>query len=51
MIRLIPEAKFDKEYSEERQNIRQYIRKDDLVMKKMGGLIDWNYLLNAADGR
>ena len=36
-----PEAKFDKEYSEERQKIRQYIRKDDLATKKQGRVIDW----------
>ena len=45
-----PEAKFDKEYSEERQKIRKYIRKDDLATKKKVGVIDWGYLLNAADG-
>ena len=44
-----PEAKFQKEYLEERQKIRQYIRKDDLATKKKGGVIDWGYLLNAAD--
>ena len=44
-----PEAKFDKEYSEESQKIRQYIRKDDLAAKRDGGVIDWGYLLNAAD--
>ncbi len=44
-----PEAKFDKEYSKERQKIRQYIRKDDLATKKGGGVIDWGYLLKAAD--
>ncbi len=44
-----PEAKFDKEYSEGRQKIRQYIRKDDLAAKRDGGVIDWGYLLNAAD--
>ena len=44
-----PEAKFDKEYSEERKKIRQYIRKDDLAAKRDGGVIDWGYLLNAAD--
>ncbi len=44
-----PEANFDKEYSEERQKIRQYIRKDDLAAKRDGGVIDWGYLLNAAD--
>ena len=45
-----PEAKFDKEYSEEKQKIRQYIRKDDLAAKRDGGVIDWGYLLNASDG-
>ena len=44
-----PEAKFDKEYSEERKKIRQYIRKDDLAAKRDGGVIDWGYLLNATD--
>ena len=44
-----PEAKFDKEYSEERQKIRKYILKDDLATKKEGGVIDWGYLLKAAD--
>ena len=44
-----PEAKFDTEYSEERQKIRQYIRKDDLAAKSDGGVIDWSYLLNADD--
>ena len=45
-----PEAKFDKEYSEERKKIRQCIRKDDLAAKRDGGVIDWGYLLNASDG-
>ena len=45
-----PEEKYDKEYSKERQKIRKYIRKDDLATKKKGGVIDWGYLLNAADG-
>ena len=45
-----PEEKYDKEYSKEIQKIRQYIRKDDLATKKKGGVIDWGYLLNAADG-
>ena len=44
-----PEAKFDKEYSEERQKIRKYIREDDRKTKAQGGTIDWGYLLNAAD--
>ena len=45
-----PEEKYDKQYSKERQKIREYIRKDDLATKKKGGVIDWGYLLNAADG-
>ena len=45
-----PEEKYDKEYSRERQEIRKYIRKDDLATKKDGGVIDWGYLLNATDG-
>ena len=45
-----PEEKYDKDYSEERQKIRKYIRKVDLATKKKGGVIDWGYLLNAADG-
>lgn len=44
-----PEEKYDKEYSKERQEIRKYIRKDDLEAKKDGGVIDWGYLLNATD--
>ena len=45
-----PEESKDKNYSKERQKIRQYIRKDDFATKKKGGVIDWGYLLNAADG-
>ena len=45
-----PEEKYDKEYSKERQEIRKYIRKDDLATKKKGGTIDWGYLLRMADG-
>ena len=44
-----PEEKYDKEYSKERQEIRKFIRKDDLAAKRDGGVIDWGYLLNAAD--
>ena len=44
-----PEEKYDKDYSEERQKIRKYIRKDDLATKKKGGVIDWGYLLRMAD--
>ena len=45
-----PEEKYDKEYSKERQEIRKYIRKDDLKTKAQGRVIDWGYLLNAAYG-
>ena len=47
-----PDKKFDKEYSEERQKIREYIRKDDLAAKKghPKGQVDWGYLLKMADG-
>ena len=44
-----PEAKFDKEYSEERKKIRKYIRKDDLAAKRDGGVIDWGYMLKGLD--
>ena len=46
-----PEEKYDKEYSEERQKIREYIRKDDIKAKKChtNGQIDWGYLLRMAD--
>ena len=37
-------------YSEERQKIRKYIRKDDLATKKKVGVIDWGYLLKSSDG-
>ena len=47
-----PDKKFDKEYSEERQKISEYIRKDDIKAKKghPNGQIDWGYLLKMADG-
>ncbi len=46
-----PEEKYDKEYSKERQEIRKYIRKDDLDAKRghPNGQIDWGYLLRMAD--
>ena len=46
-----PEEKYDKEYSKERQEIRKYIRKDDLEAKAghPDGQIDWAYLLRMAD--
>ena len=46
-----PEEKYDKEYSKERQEIRKYIRKDDLEAKQghPNGQIDWGYLLRMAD--
>ena len=47
-----PQKKFDKEYSKERQEIRKYIRKDDLAAKRghPNGQVDWGYLLKMADG-
>ena len=41
-----PEENLDKNYSEERQKIRKAIRAEDEKTKKMGGEIDWNYMLN-----
>ena len=38
------EAKFDKEYSEERQKIRQYIGKNYLSAKRYGGFINCVFL-------
>ena len=34
-----PEEKYDKEYSKERQEIRKYIRKDDLAANVMVALL------------
>ena len=46
-----PEQKYDKEYSKERQEIRKYIRKEDLDAKRghPNGQFDWGYLLKIAD--
>ena len=44
-----PEESKDKNYSKERQKIRKYIREDDRKTKAKGGVIDWQYLLQAAD--
>ncbi len=41
-----PYESLDKNYSEERQKIRKAIRAEDEKTKKMGGVIDWNYMLN-----
>ena len=41
-----PEESLDKNYSKERQKIRKAIREEDEKTKKMGGVIDWNYMLN-----
>ena len=41
-----PEESLDKNYSKERQMIRKAIRAEDEKTKKMGGVIDWNYMLN-----
>ena len=47
----LPEETYDKEYSKERQEMRKYIRKDDLEAKRghPNGQIDWAYLLRMAD--
>ena len=44
------EAKFQKEYLEEKQKIRQYIRKDDLAPKRDGRVVYCKYLSNVAGG-
>ena len=41
-----PKESLDKNYSKERQKIRKAIRAEDEKTKKMGGVIDWNYMLN-----
>ena len=41
-----PDESLDKNYSEEKQKIRKAIRAEDEKTKKMGGVIDWNYMLN-----
>ena len=41
-----PHESLDKNYSKERQKIRKAIRAEDEKTKKMGGVIDWNYMLN-----
>ena len=40
-----PEKNLDKNYSEERKKIRKAIRAEDEKTKKMGGVIDRNYIL------
>jgi len=44
-----PEESKDKNYSKKQQKIRKLIRAEDEKTKKMGGVIDWGYLLNASD--
>ena len=44
-----PEESKDKNYSKERQEIRQELRRQDEQTKKMGGVVDSNYLLNHVD--
>ena len=44
-----PEQSKDKNYSKKQQKIRKLIRAEDVKVKKDGGVIDWNYLLNASD--
>ena len=44
-----PEESKDKNYSKERQQIRKELRRQDNQTKEMGGVVDWNYLLNHVD--
>ena len=41
--------KNDKRYPPSMQKIRKLIREEDKKTKAMGGVIDWNYLLNHVD--
>ena len=43
------DEKNDKKYPPSMQKIRKLIREEDKKTKKMGGVIDWNYLLNHVD--
>ena len=43
------DEKNDKRYSPSMQKIRKLIREENKKNKKMGGEIDWNYLLNHFD--
>ena len=41
-----PEESLDKNYSPIRQKYRKELRRQDEETKKMGGVVDWNYILN-----
>ncbi len=43
------DEKNDKRYPPSMQKIRKLIREEDKKTKAMGGVIDWNYLLNHVD--
>ena len=43
------DEKNDKRYPPSMQKIRKLIREEDKKPKAMGGVIDWNYLLNHVD--
>ena len=43
------DKKNDKRYPPSMQKIRKLIREEDKKTKAMGGVIDWNYLLNHVD--
>ena len=43
------DEKNDKRYTPSMQKIRKLIREEDKKTKAMGGVIDWNYLLNHVD--
>ena len=44
-----PDAKNDKRYPPSMQKVRKLIREEDKKTKKMGGVIDWGYLLTHVD--
>ena len=44
-----PDEKNDKRYPPSMQKVRKLIREEDKKTKAMGGVIDWNYLLNHVD--
>ena len=43
------DEKNDQRYPPSMQKIRKLIREEDKKTKAMGGVIDWNYLLNHVD--
>ena len=44
-----PNEANDKKYSKELQIARKALREEDKAAKKLGGVVDWNYLLTRMD--